>query len=146
MRVSIFAGLPMLLVGIGVSYLAKGLIDVQVATQLQSASTTIAAVLFVLLSAVLLGMGAGLVIHWIFTFANHYLAFVSEAILAFGLIFIGIGVAVGSGNVWTGVQAFFTFLTASIVLLLASFVTLFGGITQGIVTILKHVKRRLKRR
>lgn len=142
MRVSLWIGLPLFLLGIGFSYLADGIIQTQAATQLQSFAQIFAAVLFVLFSAVLLGTGSALVIHWIFGFGNHWLAWMAEIVFSFALLFTGIGASAVQQNIWTALQIIFTFASSSALLFFLSFVTLFGGFTQGISTILRFFKKR----
>ncbi len=146
MRISIWIGLLTLALGIGLSYLASALIQTQAIGTLQTAASLTAAILFVLFSATMLGIGAGLVVHWIIGFASHWKAFAAEIILSFATFFIGIGATIMSRNWWTALQTFFTFLTISVSLFFLSFVSLFGGVTKGFKTITKYIKRKFKQK
>ncbi|MBS3148729.1 hypothetical protein J4219_07635 [Candidatus Woesearchaeota archaeon] len=146
MRISLWLGLPLFLLGVGFSYLADGIIQTQTATQLQTFAQIFAAVLFVLFSAVLLGTGSALVIHWIFSFGNHWLAWIAEILFSFALLFTGIGAAAAQQNVWTALQIVFTFASASALLFFLSFITLFGGFTQGLTAISQYFKKRKNER
>lgn len=145
MRVSLWIGIVILAVGIVLSYLADALIDTVTAGVLQTTAVLVAAILFVVFSATMLGAGAGLVIHWIIGFATHWKAFIAEIILAFATFFVGIGATIMSGNLWTGVQVFFTFFIASMTLFIMSFANLYGGISSGIKHGITSVKKRFKK-
>jgi hypothetical protein len=145
MRTSIWIGIITLAIGILLSYLADAMIQTQTSGVLQTTASILAAVLFVLFSASLLGLGAGLVVHWIIGFATHWKAFIAEMILSFATFFVGIGATIMSGNWWTALQVFFTFFVASITLFFLSFASLFGGIAQGFAKVKKYVKKKLKR-
>ncbi len=145
MRISIWIGLVTLALGIGLSYLADAMIQTQASGTLQTTATLVASILFVLFSASMLGLGAGLVVHWIIGFASHWKAFITEMVLSFATFFIGIGATIMSGNWWTAAQVFFTFLIASMTLFLLSFVSLFGGISQGVQKVKKYVRKKFKR-
>ena len=144
MRVSIWLGLATLALGIFLSYLADAMIKTYAIGTLQAIASTAAAVIFVLLSASLLGIGAGLVVHWIIGFAAHWKAFIAEMVLSFATFFIGIGATIMSKNWWTALQVFFTFFTASSALFFLSFVSLFGGLVEGVVKIKKYIRKRFK--
>ena len=145
MRVSIWIGLVTLALGIFLSYLADAMIATQAAGAVQTTAVLVASILFVLFSASMLGLGAGLVVHWIIGFATHWKAFIAEIILSFATFFVGIGATIMSGNWWTAAQVFFTFLIASITLFSLSFVSLFGGIAEGFGKVKKYIKKRFKR-
>ncbi len=145
MRISIWIGLLIFGLGILLSYLADAMIQTQATGAMQTAASTMASVLFVLFSATMLGVGAGLVIHWIIGFAAHWKAAIAEMVLSFATLFTGIGATIMSGNIWTGVQVFFTFFTASLALFILSFVSLFGGMATGIQRVTKYVKKKIKR-
>ncbi len=145
MRISIWIGLVTLTLGIFLSYLADAMIQTQASGTLQTTATLVASILFVLFSASLLGLGTGLVVHWIIGFASHWKAFMAEMVLSFATFFMGVGATIMSGNWWTALQVFFTFLIASLTLFTLSFVSLFGGITEGVQKVTKYVKKRLKR-
>ncbi len=145
MRVSIWIGLITLALGIGLSYLADAMIQTQAAGVMQTTAALIASILFVLFSASMLGLGAGLVVHWIIGFATHWKAFIAEMVISFATFFIGIGATIMSGNWWTALQVFFTFLIASMTIFTLSFVSLFGGIAQGVQKVTKYVKKKFKR-
>lgn len=145
MRVSIWIGILTLALGIVLSYLADAMIQTQASGPLQTTATLIASILFVLFSASMLGLGAGLVVHWIIGFATHWKAAIAEIVLSFATFFIGIGATIMSGNLWTAAQVFFTFLIASMTLFMLSFVSLFGGIAQGASKVKKYIKKRFKR-
>jgi len=142
MRVSIWIGLPILGLGVLLSYLADAMIATQTITPIQTAAAILAAVLFVLFSASLLGLGAGLVVHWIIGFASEWKAFGAELVLSFATFFIGIGATAMSSNAWQGLQIFFTFFAASLTIFLLSFVSLFGGVMIGMKTSAKYIKKR----
>ncbi len=146
MRVSLWIGLVILALGIFLSYLADAMIQTQTSGALQTVASTFAAVLFVLFSATMLGMGAGLVIHWIIGFATHWKAFIAEIILSFATFFVGIGATIMSGNWWTALQVFFTFLVASAALFLLSFKSLSGGIGQSIHKGITYVRKKFKKK
>jgi len=146
MRISIWIGLMTLALGILLSYLADALIQAQATGALQTTAMLFAAVLFVLFSASLLGLGAGLVVHWIIGFGAHWKAFIAEMVISFATFFMGLGATIMSGNWWTGLQVFFTFLIASMTLFFLSFVSLFGGMTEGIGKISKYFRKRFKTR
>jgi len=118
MRISIWIGLLTLAIGILLSYLADAMIATQAVGTLQTAASIVATVLFVLFSASMLGVGIGLVVHWIIGFASHWKGFIAEMILSFATFFVGIGATIMSGNLWTGLQVFFTFFIASMILFL----------------------------
>ncbi|MEM3154743.1 MAG: hypothetical protein QW165_04230 [Candidatus Woesearchaeota archaeon] len=142
MRVSLWIGIIVLALGIVLSYLADALIDTVTSGVLQTTAVLVAAILFVIFSAAMLGTGAGLVIHWIIGFATHWKAFAAEIILSFAIFFVGIGATIMSGNVWTGVQVFFTFFIASITLLALSFNNLFGGVSSSFTKGVAYVKSK----
>jgi len=144
MRISIWIGLLTFGIGILLSYLADAMVKTQTIGALQTTAATIASIIFILFSATMLGTGAGLVIHWIFGFASHWKAFIAEIIFSVIILIIGIIATIISGNVWTALQAFITFLTASISLLILSFVTMFGGIFEGFTSIKKYIEKRGK--
>jgi len=144
MRISIWIGLIILGLGIGLSYLADAMIETQATGAVQTTAVLVASILFVLFSASMLGFGAGLVVHWIIGFASHWKAAIAEIVLSFATFFIGIGATIMSGNWWTAAQVFFTFLIASMTLFMLSFVSIFGGIAEGAVKIRKYVKKRFK--
>lgn len=146
MRPSIWIAIPTLALGILFSYMADSLIALQTFGTLQTASGIVATVLFVLFSAMLLGLGSALFIHWVFGFANHTLAFVAEINLSFALFFIGLGAALTIGVPWTALQLFCTFLFGSIILFFLSFITLFGSLGAGAAKITKYLKKRLRKR
>jgi len=145
MRISIWIGLLTLAIGIFLSYLADAMIQTQTTGTMQTTAAIIASVMYILISASMLGTGAGLVLHWLFGFAKHWKAYIAEIIFAMIIFIVGLIVTAFSGNWWTALQAFFTFLTASTALFLLSFITMFGGIIQGILKVKKYVKKRLKR-
>ncbi len=146
MRISIWIGLLTLGLGIFLSYLADAMIQTQATGALQTTATLLASILFVLFSASMLGVGAGLVIHWIIGFASHWKAFVAEIFLSFATFFMGVGATIMSGNYWTALQIFFTFFIASITIFSLSFISLFGGIFEGFASIKKYVKKRFRKR
>jgi len=146
MRVSIWIGLITLGLGIFLSSLADALIATQTMGPIQTMAGTAASVIFILFSASMLGLGAALIVHWIVGFAAHWKAFFAELILSFAVFFIGIGATIMSGNIWTGLQVFFTFFIASVTLFSLSFISLFGGLAEGIVSIKKYVKKKLKKK
>ncbi|MBW2970350.1 hypothetical protein KY309_00175 [Candidatus Woesearchaeota archaeon] len=146
MRISIWIGLPIFAIGILLSYLADAMIQTQTMGVMQTTAALIAAILYIMFSATMLGAGAGLVLHWIFGFASHWKAFIAEIVFSFAIFFVGIGATIMSGNPWTGLQIFFTFLTASATLFILSFTSLFGGVLDGIKTIYKYAKKRIKKR
>lgn len=135
----------MLAIGILFSYMADSLIALQAVGGLQTAASFISTVLFVLFSAMMLGVGAGLFVHWILSFGRHVMAFVMEFILSFATFFIGLGAALTIGGWWTGAQLFVTFLFASGTMFVLSFVSLFGGVFAGMEKIVKYVKKRRRR-
>jgi len=145
MRTSIWFGVIILAFGIFLSYLADALIKTQTAGVLQMTATLVAAILFVVFSATMLGLGAGLVVHWIIGFAMHWKAFIAEMILSFATFFVGIGAAIMSGNWWTSLQVFCTFFIASLSLFTLSFVSAYGGLSQGYKSAKKYLKRKFKR-
>jgi len=145
MRFSIWIGLLTLAIGIVLSYLADAMIQTQTMGIMQTTASIVAAVLFVVFSATMLGFGAGLVVHWIIGFASKGKAFVAEMILSFATFFIGIGATIMSGNWWTALQVFFTFFIASLALFLLSFINLFGGVAEGMSKTVKYVKKKFKR-
>lgn len=145
MRISIWIGLLTLGIGIFLSYLADAMIQTQTVGTMQTTAAIIASVLFVLVSASMLGTGAALVLHWLFGFAKHWKAYIAEIIFAMVIFLVGLGVTILSGSWWTALQAFFTFLTASMALFFLSFVTMFGGIIKGLLAVKKYVKKRFKR-
>ena len=142
MRVSFWLAVPTLALGVLFSYMADSLIALNTIGGLQTAASLVATVLFVVFSATLLGAGAALFIHWVFSFGNHYLAFAAELFLSFALFFVGLGAALTIGIPWTALQLFLTFLFGSLVLFGLSFVTLFGGFAEGITTVRKYIKKR----
>jgi len=144
MRTSVFYGLLTLVLGVVLSYFADALVDLKTIGMLQSTATTVAAVLFIIFSATLLGFGAGLVVHWILGFGKHWQAFIAEVILSFATFFIGVGATLMSGNWMTALQIFFTFFVASTTLFSLSFINFFGGITEGIVAARKYAKKTFK--
>ena len=141
MRTSIWTGILTLALGIVLSYLADALIQLQAVGPMQTVASMVAAVLFVLFSASMLGLGAGLVIHWIIGFATHWKAFLAELFLSFAIFFIGLGATIMSRPWWTALQIFFTFLIASTTVFTLSFTSLFGGIAAGIGKIKKYIKK-----
>ncbi|TAL56019.1 MAG: hypothetical protein EPN86_02915 [Nanoarchaeota archaeon] len=145
MRSSALIGIIILAAGIFVSYLSDELIATQTAG-LQATATTTAAVIFVALSAALIGVGAGLLVHWIIGFAVHWKAFMAEIIIGFATFFIGIGASLMSGNWWTGMQVFCTFLIASITIFVLSFTTAFSGVKEEVRTVKKGLKKWKKKR
>jgi hypothetical protein len=146
MRVSIFIGLFTLAIGIVLSYMAKSLIAVQTVGTLQTTASIIATVLFILLSASMLGMGAGLVLHWLIGFASYGKAFVAELVISFAVFFMGIGATIMSRNWYTAVQVFFAFFTASVTIFSLSFINLFGSIAAGITHMTKRLKKRFRKK
>jgi len=146
MRVSILLGLVIFLLGVGLSYLAYSMIQTQAMGPVQTAAVIISATLFIIFSATMLGLGTGLVIHWIIGFATHWKAFLAELILSFAMFFTGIGAAIMGGNIWLGLQIFFTFFIASVTLFSLSFISLFGGMAVGFVKVKKYAKKRFKKR
>lgn len=144
MRTSIWTGLVAVALGVGITSLTEALIAINTMGALQSTATTIAIILFIFASGLLLGFGISLIIHWILGFGNKTLASIAEVCLAFATIFIGIGAAAMSRNFWTGLQLLVTFISASITLLMLSFVDLFGGITQGVKKLAKQIKKRTR--
>ncbi len=142
MRVSIWIGLITLGLGIFLSYLADAMIQTQTTGAMQTVASTFASVIFILFSASMLGVGSGLVVHWIIGFAAHWKAFIAEMMLSFATFFVGIGATIMSGNIWTGLQVFFTFFTASIALFMLSFVNLFGSVAGGIGKITKYFRKK----
>ena len=145
MRVSIFIGLPIFALGIVLSYLAGALIVTQTVTPLQTTANLFATAIFILFSASMLGIGIGLVVHWIIGFASHMKAFVAELVLSFAAFFVGIGATIMSANFWSGLQLFFAFFTASMTLFSLSFINLFGGIAHGLFAVKKYVKKKFKK-
>jgi len=145
MRVSIWIGIVTLAVGIVLSYLADALINTITSGALQTTAVLVAAALFVIFSAAMLGIGAGLVVHWIIGFATHWKAFITEIVLSFATFFIGIGATIMSGNIWTGIQVFFTFFIASMTMFVMSFGNLYGSISAGIKQGIAFVKNKFKR-
>lgn len=143
MRVSIWLALPILALGVLFSYMADSLIALNTIGGLQTAASLVATVLFVVFSAVMLGAGAALFIHWVFGFGNHYLAFAAELFLSFALFFIGLGGALTIGVPWTALQMFLTFTFGSIVLFSLSFIALFGGVAQGISAVRKYISKKI---
>jgi len=144
MRISIWFGIFTFALGIFLSFLSNAMIATQTATVLQTTASIIATVIFVLFSAVMLGTGAGLVLHWIAGFGSPVRAFVLEVILSFALFFVGLGATIMSGNVWTGLQVFFTFFTASVAIFSLSFINLFGGMMEGIVQTKKFIYGKVR--
>lgn len=145
MRVSVWIGIVTLIVGIVLSYLADALINTLTTGPLQTTAVLVAAALFVIFSATMLGFGAGLVVHWIIGFATHWKAFIAEMILSFATFFVGIGATVMSGNWWTAVQMFFTFFIASATLFFLSFINLYGGVKGSGWQAFKYAKKKFKR-
>jgi hypothetical protein len=146
MRVSIWVGLVTLVLGIILSYLADALITTVTSGALQTTAVLIAAACFVVFSATMLGIGAGLVVHWVIGFATHWKAFIAEIILAFATFFVGIGATIMSGNIWTGVQVFFTFFVASLTLFSMSFGNLYGGISTGVSKGIGYLKSKFTKK
>jgi len=146
MRTSIWFGIIILACGIFLSYLADAMIDTQTAEGIQTTATITAAVLFVAFSAAMLGVGAGLIVHWIIGFAMHWKAFAAEIVIGFATFFIGIGAAIMSGNWWTGMQVFCTFLIASITIFVLSFTTAFSGVKEGARDVKKGIKKWTRKR
>lgn len=146
MRVSIWIGLPVLALGILFSYLAKAIIQTPAITQLQTAAFITATVIFLLISAIFLGSGAAMVIHWIAGFVRHFKAFVAEIFLSFAVFFVGIGVTIMSRNGWQALHLFFTFLTGSMTLFFLSFISLFGSLKEGFTLWTKRFKKAVKKR
>lgn len=144
MRISIFIGLFVFALGILLSFLADAMIATQTSTTLQTTASIIASVIFILFSASMLGFGAGLVIHWIFGFASSMKAFIFEIILSFATLFMGIGATIMSSNIWTGLQIFFTFMTASIAIFSLSFISLFGGLMKGFIQTKTYIGKKVK--
>lgn len=144
MRVSIWIGLLTFGIGIFLSYLADAMIKTQTIGAMQTTAATIASIIFILFSATMLGTGAGLVLHWLFNFASHWKAFLAEIIFSVILIITGMIVIIISGNFWTALQAFITFLTASAMMILLSFITIFGGLFEGFGSIKKYIEKRGK--
>lgn len=142
MRISVWIGIVTLIAGIVLSYLADALIQTVTSGALQTTAVLAASMLFVIFSATMLGIGAGLVVHWIIGFATHWKAFIAEIILAFATFFVGIGATVMSGGLWTGVQVFFTFFIASATLFSMSFANLYGGISTGVSKGFSYIKSK----
>lgn len=142
MRVSIFIGLFIAALGLFMSYLADELIQTHTYSALQLTAKVFAAVLFVSFSATLLGLGAALIIHWLFGFATSWKAFAAELFLSFATFFVGIGAALVSTPWLTAVHLFFTFFVASCALFIFSFASLFGGIAIGMFTIRRYIRKR----
>lgn len=145
MRISVWIGIVTLIVGIVLSYLADALIQTVTSGALQTTAVLAASMLFVIFSATMLGIGAGLVVHWIIGFATHWKAFIAEIILAFATFFVGIGATIMSGGLWTGVQVFFTFFIASATLFSMSFANLYGGISAGVSKGFGYIKSKFKK-
>lgn len=145
MRISVWIGIATLLVGLVLSYLADALIKTVTAGALQTTAVLAASMLFVIFSATMLGIGAGLVVHWIIGFATHWKAFIAEIILAFATFFVGIGATIMSGTLWTGVQVFFTFFIASATLFTMSFANLYGGVSAGVSKGFSYIKSKFKK-
>jgi len=145
MRISIIFGLFTLALGIFLSYLADAMITLRTTTALQTTASIIATVIFILFSASMLGLGIGLVIHWILGFTSNLKAFILKIILSFATLFVGIGAAIMSNNIWTGFQVLFTFLFASIFIFGLSSISLARGLFDNILSFNKYIKKYLKR-
>lgn len=133
MRLSIWFGILFLAAGIGVSYLADALIGIDAIGTTASIATIISAVLFILFSASMIGIGAALILHWILGFAthSHLKVFILEIVLSFAIFFVGVGAAIMSDNIWTGLHVFFSFVVTSIFLANLSIIHVFGSIAHG---------------
>lgn len=144
MRTSIFFGIAIFGIGLLFSFLAKSLIHTPAPTMMATFATGLATALFVVFSAIFLGMGAGLILHWLLSFSSNWKAFIASVMLAVVSFFVGIGASIGlvalSG--WTALQAFFTFLTLSFTLFLTSFVNLFGGTIHTYCNIKRLFKKK----
>jgi len=147
MRLSIWFGLLFLGLGILLSSLADALIDIPAMGYFETTAVFISAVLFVLFSAAMIGCGAALIIHWIIGFVghSHFKGFVLEMILSFALFFVGIGAAVMTRSLWTGLHIFASFFAASAFLFNLSFINFFGSFVHGFTATSHFVSKKIKK-
>ena len=140
MRISIIIDAILFAIGILFSFLADALIGLPAQSVLEISAANFGAVLLVIISAALMGIGAGLILHWIIGFSKKITASIASLLLCGTALFIGIGASIGfialSG--WTALQAFVTFITLSCVLFISSFVLFFSGFYRGIETLRKR--------
>lgn len=142
MRASIWLGIPVLAIGIALAYFAK-----ELKFYSNEVAGLVAVVLFILLSAMALGVGAALVIHWFMNLVAGWFAFAAELFLSFALFFIGVGVTAALvGDSWNALHIFLTFLFSSMTLFGLAFVSLFGDLWESARDILEVLGKRFQRK
>lgn len=146
MRASIWAGVVLFGLGLLFSYLARALIKTIVFTPAQKFAAVFAIVLFVLFSALLLGLGLAFLVHGIISFGKHLFAFVLELFLSFAGFFAGIGATIMADNWLSAIHTFFTTLIASCALAALSLAHILGLVAQGTSTVAHYVKKRKTKR
>lgn len=147
MRKSWITGIVLFAIGLLFSFLADSLIKTPAATMIATFASGLATALFVIFSAVLMGLGMGLFVHWLLGFAAKWKASLAGVMLAILSLFVGIGASIGLvvSNGWTALQAFFTFLTLSITLFFTSICYLFGTTVDIFGITKKKIKQTIKK-
>lgn len=145
MRLSIWFGIIFLALGFAIGILPDELLSVSGPAKL-SIATTLSAIIFIIFSGSLIGLGAALVLHWIIGFAahSHTKAYIAEVLLSFATFFVGLGAAFMSGNIWTGLHIFISFFSASIGLFNLSIINLFGTFAHGFERCAAYIKKKKK--
>src|SRR3989344_52360 len=95
MRPSLITGIVFFLIGLVFSVLANGLLDTESPHLTAVYATSIATIIFVVFSALFLGMGAGLIIHWIIGLNHTWKAGAANVVIAGIAFLVGIGGTIG---------------------------------------------------
>jgi len=146
MRASLWIGLLTLLIGVGFFFLGTNLVQTQTTNSSQTVATGFATALFIVFSALFIGIGTALIAHWIFGFFPSGPAFAIETFLGFALFFIGIGITIMNRSPYSALFGFLTFFTISIALFCLAVTRLFGGISSGVHTLTKKIGKKLSRK
>jgi len=147
MRISWITGIILFALGLLFSYMADALIKTPAETMMATFAANFAVVLFVIFSAIMLGVGAGLILQWLLGFAEKWKAALAGIMLAVIALFVGIGASIGLvvSNGWTALQTFFTFLTLSVTLFFASVCYLFGSTIDVFGSLKKTFKKKFRK-
>lgn len=135
---------------IGIVVFSAGMIIAKSAAELHQGRIIIGAYLVLVISSLLIGTGAGLTIHWLLGFAKKWKTAIAEIVISFAALFVGIGAAVMSQNVWKATQVLIAFVFASLTIMMMSPISLITGLKQFIGKEATHerinkVRRKVRR-
>ena len=142
-----FTGILFFALGLVFSILSKALIGLPVKSLQETFAANLAVAFFVIISAVLLGIGSGVIIHWLIAFAKPLSAGILSLILAAVALFVGVGASLGLivSNGWTALQALFTFVTLSITLFIGSLFDFFASTDSVVKEVKKFFRLQIKK-